>query len=72
MKPWFPPTVSSVAVAAAGEADNRVHRWLLTPRITRWLRTKGADARLAGFEADRAALGVEVARDVRGLSLIHI
>lgn len=66
MKPWFPPTVSSVAVAAAGEADNRVHRWPLTPRITRWLRTKGADARLAGFEADRAALGVEVARDVRG------
>lgn len=66
MKPWFPPTVSSVAVAAAGEADNRVHRWPLTPRITRWLRTKGAAARLAGFEADRAALGVEVARDVRG------
>ncbi|UTT66205.1 alpha/beta hydrolase [Janibacter sp. CX7] len=66
MKPWFPPTVSSVAVAAAAEADNRVHRWPLTPRITRWLRTKGADARLAGFETDRAALGVDVAPDARG------
>ena len=66
MKRWFPPTVSTVAVAAAAEADNRVHRWPLTPRITRWLRTKGADARLAGFETDRAALGVEVAHDARG------
>ena len=36
------------------------------PGITRWLRTKGADARLAGFEADRAALGVDVAPDARG------
>lgn len=62
----YPPTVSSVAVAAAAEADNRVHRWPLTPRITRWLRTKGADARFEGFEADRAALGVEVDRDARG------
>lgn len=62
----FPSTVSSVAVAAAAEADNRVHRWPLTPRITAWLRTKGAPARLAGFEADRAQLGVEVAEDSRG------
>lgn len=62
----YPPTVSSAAVAAAAEADNRVHRWPLTPRITRWLRTKGTAARFEGFEADRAALGVEVERDERG------
>ena len=62
----LPGTVSAEAVAAAAEADNRVHRWPLTPRITRWLRTRGAKERLAGFEADRAALGVEVVRDGRG------
>ncbi|WP_338749571.1 alpha/beta hydrolase [Janibacter alittae] len=45
---------------AAAEADNRVHRWPLTPRITRWLRSKGASARRAGFEADRSAGGVQV------------
>ncbi|WP_068318778.1 alpha/beta hydrolase [Janibacter anophelis] len=55
-----------MAIAAAAEADNRVHRWPLTPRITRWLRTKGAAARREGFDADRAALGVEVERDARG------
>ncbi len=37
-----------------------MHRWPLTPRITRWLRAKGAAQRLAGFEAERAALGVRV------------
>lgn len=64
--PPFPSTVSSVAVAAAAEADNRAHRWPLTPRITAWLRRKGAPARRAGFEADRAQLDVEVAEDSRG------
>lgn len=64
--PPFPPTVSSVAVAAAAEADNRVHRWPLTPRITARLRAKGAAQRIAGFEADRAGLGVETERDARG------
>lgn len=66
MRSPLPPTVSSVAVAAAAEADNRLHRWPLTPRITRWLRTKGAAQRRAGFEADRQTLGIEVARDARG------
>lgn len=66
MRDPFPPTVSASAVAAAAEADNRVHRWPLTPRITAWLRTKGAKQRLAGFEADRVALGVSVAEDARG------
>ena len=64
--PPFPSTVSSVAVAAAAAADNSVHRWPLTPRITAWLRTKGAPARLAGFEADRAALGVAIEEAARG------
>lgn len=49
-----------MAVAAAAEADNRRHRWPLTPRTTAWLRTKGAKQRLAGFEADRLAQGVLV------------
>ena len=62
----LPGTVSAEAVAAAAEADNRVHRWPLTPRITRWLRTRGAKDRLAGFEADRAVLGVASERDPRG------
>lgn len=66
MRARFPPTVSQVAVAAAAEADNRVHRWPLTPRVTRWLRAKGAQERLAGFEADRAGLGVDAAPDERG------
>lgn len=66
MRHPFPSTISAVAVAAAAEADNRVHRWPLTPRITRWLRSRGAKERLAGFEADRAALGVATERDDRG------
>ena len=66
MRAWFPPTVSAVAAAAAAAADNRVHRWPLTPRTTRWLRAKGAKQRLAGFEADRAGLGVGTRRDARG------
>lgn len=53
-------TISPEAVAAAAEADNRVHRWPMTPRITRWLRAKGAKQRRAGFEADRRARGVAV------------
>lgn len=61
MRHRFPPTVCPAAVAAAAEADNRVHRWPLTPRITRWLRTRGAEERWAGFEADREALGATVA-----------
>lgn len=60
MRRRFPSTVSSVAVAAAAEADNRAHRWPLTPRLTAWLREKGAAQRRAGFEADRAAHGVAV------------
>lgn len=66
MRAPFPATVSSMAVAAAAEADNRVHRWPLTPRITRWLRTRGAKERRAGFEADRAALDVVTEEDARG------
>lgn len=56
----LPPTVSPEAVIAAREADNTVHRWPLTPRITTRLRAKGADARRAGFEADRRARGVTI------------
>ena len=56
----FPSTVSAVAIAAAAEADNRMHKWPLSPRITAWLRSKGEVHRRAGFEADRAALEVEV------------
>ena len=62
----FPPAVSSVAVAAAAEADNRVHRWPITPRVTAWLRSRGAEQMRAGFEADRAAHGVETVEDARG------
>ena len=62
----LPGPVSAEAVAAAAEADNRVHRWPLTPRISRGLRTRGAKERLAGFEADRAVLGVASERDPRG------
>src|SRR5690606_32647503 len=46
--------------------DNTIHRWPLTPRITARLRAKGATQRIAGFEADRAALGVRTERDARG------
>lgn len=60
MRAPFPSTVSAVAVAAAAEADNRVHRWPLTPRVTRWLRSRGEREHRAGFETDRAALGVAV------------
>lgn len=60
MRHRLPSTVSPVAIAAAADADNRVHRWPITPRITRWLRTRGAKQRRAGFEADRAAHGVTV------------
>ncbi|WP_277453834.1 alpha/beta hydrolase [Janibacter sp. DB-40] len=56
----LPPTVSAEAAAAAAAADNRPHRWPLTPQVTRWLRTKGAAEQLVGFEADRAARGVHV------------
>lgn len=56
----LPPTVSTVAASAAAAGGNRVHRWPMTPRITRWLRSKGAAARQAGFEVDRAAHGVDV------------
>lgn len=56
----FPSTVSAVAIAAAAAADNRLHRWPLSPRITAWLRGRGEPQRRAGFEVDRAALGVEV------------
>ena len=66
MRARFPRTVSAVAVAAAAEADNRVHRWPLTPRITRWLRSRGGKERRAGFEADRAAHGVTAEWDERG------
>lgn len=66
MRARFPRTVSAVAVAAAAEADNRVHRWPLTPRITRWLRSRGAKERRAGFETDRAAHGVATEWDERG------
>ncbi|WP_156466084.1 alpha/beta hydrolase [Janibacter sp. Soil728] len=58
--------MSSVAVAAGAEADNTIHRWPITPRITRWLRTKGAKQRIAGFETDRAALGVTIEEGARG------
>ncbi len=66
MRHPLPSTVSSVAAAAAAEADNRAHPWPLSPRITRWLRSRGAKERLAGFETDRAGHGVETERDARG------
>lgn len=66
MRQHFPATVSADAVAAAAEAGNRVHRWPLTPRVTRWLRTRGAPEQRAGFEADREALGVTVSEGSDG------
>lgn len=57
----LPPTVSAEAAAAAAEADNRPHRWPMTPQVTRRLRAKGAAERRIGFEADRISRGVEVA-----------
>lgn len=64
--------ISPEAVAAAAAADNRVHRWPLTPRITRWLRAKGTPARRAGFEADRAARGVQVTERSDGHLLMTV
>lgn len=66
MRHRFPATVSRAAVAAAGEADNRVHRWPITPRITAWLRSRGAAQMRAGFEQDRAALGVAAVEAAQG------
>ncbi len=62
----WPSTVSDEAVAAAVGGDNSAHRWPLTPRVTRRLRAKGARQRLAGFESERAALGVSALEDARG------
>lgn len=72
MRHRFPPTVSSVATTAAAEADNRVHRWPLTPRITAYVRTKGAAERRAGFEADRSAHGVAVTERGDGHLLMSV
>lgn len=66
MRHRFPVTVSALAVVAAAEADNRAHRWPLTPSVTAWLRARGERAMRAGFEADRCELGVGLEEDARG------
>ena len=47
----MPLTVSPEAAEAAQQADNKLHRWPMTPRITKGLRAKGAGERRAAVES---------------------
>lgn len=62
----LPSTISLQARAAALRADNGVHRWPMTPAITRRLRRRGADEQRDAMDALAADLGVTTTRTSAG------